>query len=206
LKTPGGKYVDVLRGSNDQNSPQYDLDSDGKPDAWLDTASIYPKNYTLEETEVYWLNPWQHLRTGDTTTYEDIDHDGRRAIDINGDGIVDIEEPGDKIRVWKVTWNIGRVNGYEFFDPYCYYEIWVDPPDLVAMAAGVGYANGRLEGEVNGKYYPNTPDINNANLADSSWSHWMERDSNGDVIWKQMIWQRINNYEGYTYVDTSATG
>ena len=202
LKTPGGKFVDVLRGSNDQNNPEYDLDSDGQPDAWLDTSSIYPKNYTLEETEVYWLNPWEHFRSGDTTMYEDIDHDGKRAIDLNGDGIVDIDEPGDKIRAWKITWNIGRVNGYEYFDPYCYFEIWVDPPDLVKMAAGVGYTNGTLTNEVNGKYYPNSPDIDNPNLADSSWTHWMERDKSGNIIWKQMIWQRVNNYEGYSYVDT----
>lgn len=203
LRTPGGKYVDVLKGSNDQNKPEFDMNSNGKPDAWLDTASIYPKNYTLEETEVYWLNPWQHLRTGDTTYYEDIDHDGIRAVDLDGDGIVDIDEPGDKIRVWKVTWNIGRVNGYEFFDPYCYYEIWIDPPDLVGLSAGVGYAKGTLSSEYNGKYYPYTPDINKANLADTSWSHWMERDANGLVQWKQLIWQKINNYEGYTYVDTT---
>ncbi|MDH7516625.1 MAG: hypothetical protein QHI48_12220, partial [Bacteroidota bacterium] len=118
LRTPGGKYVDVLRGSNDLAHPEFDMDSDGHPDAWLDTASIFPKNYTIEETEVYWLNPWEHLRSGNTTLYEDIDHDGLRAQDTDGDGVVDIEEPGDKIRVWKVTWNIGTVSGYQFHDPY----------------------------------------------------------------------------------------
>ena len=62
-------------------------------------------------------------------------------MDNNGDGIADVEEPGDKIRVWKVTWDIGRVEGYEYHDPYCSYEIWVDPPDLVPLAAGVGYVH-----------------------------------------------------------------
>ncbi|MFA6233380.1 MAG: hypothetical protein WC824_04210, partial [Bacteroidota bacterium] len=82
LKTPGGKFVDVLRGSSDDKSPEFDMDNDGHPDAWLDTASISPKNYRLEETEVYWLNPWEHLRSGNTAYYEDIDHDGVRAQDL----------------------------------------------------------------------------------------------------------------------------
>ena len=125
LRTPGGKYVDVLKGSNDQNNPDYDMDSDGHPDAWLDTASIYPKGYTLTEEMVYWQNPWHRLATGDTIPYfEDIDHDGVRAVDTNNDGIADIEEPGDKIRVWKVSWDINTVPGYQFYDPYCSYEIW----------------------------------------------------------------------------------
>ena len=64
LKTPGGKFIDVLKGSNDEHNPEYDLDSDGDPDVWLDTASIYPKGYTLSEEEVYWANPWSHLKTG----------------------------------------------------------------------------------------------------------------------------------------------
>ncbi len=202
LKTPGGKFIDVLRGSNDQSVPDYDMDSDGKPDAWLDTASIYPKGYSLTEEEVYWLNPWEHLKTGNSFLYEDIDHDGLRAQDTDGDGIVDIEEPGDKIRVWKVTWKIGRVPGKQFYDPYCYYEIWVDPPDLVPMSAGVGYANGKLDGKVNGMFYPYSGDIENPNLSDTSWAHWMERDKIGNVVWKQLIWQRINNYEGFTFIDT----
>jgi hypothetical protein len=130
LKTPGGKFVDLLRGSN------------GHPDAWLDTASIFPKGYTLVEEEVYWANPWNHLRTGDDSfVFEDIDRDGQVAVDTDGDGVVDIEEPGDKIRVWKVTWDVGRMEGYEYYDPYCSYEIWVDPPDLVPLAAGVGHAH-----------------------------------------------------------------
>lgn len=207
LKTPGGKFIDVLRGSNDQNNPEYDIDSDGDPDAWLDTASIYPKGYTITEEEIYWANPWSHLKPGfENIVYEDIDHDGKRAQDLNSDGIVDVEEPGDKIRVWKVTWNIGEVAGYQYFDPYCSYEIWVDPPDLVAMAAGVGYVHGSVPSPVHGMYYPYTPDINSANLADTTWQHWMERDNAGNVVWKQLIFQRIGNYEGYTFIDTLATG
>lgn len=202
LRSPGGKYVDILRGSNDKNNPDYDLDSDGYPDVWLDTSSIYPKGYSIEETEVYWLNPWEHLRSGDTLFYEDINHDGMRAKDIDGDGTVDIEAPGDKIRVWKVTWDIGKVAGYEYFDPYCYFEIWLDPPDLVLMSAGVSETQGKLDENIAGLFYPYSKDIRNPNLNDTSWTHWMERDKNGNVIWKQLIYQRIHNYEGFTFIDT----
>jgi hypothetical protein len=76
------------------------------------------QGYTIEEDMVYWLNPWEHLKTGNRFLYEDIDHDGLRAEDTDGDGIVDTKSRGDKIRVWKVTWNIGKVAGYEYFDPF----------------------------------------------------------------------------------------
>ena len=201
LRTPGGKFVNVLKGSDDQNNPEFDMDQDGHPDIWLDTASIYPKGYTIEEDSVYWLNPWEHLRTGDTTYYEDINHDGIRPRDLDGDGIVDVESPGDKIRVWKITWDIGKVNGYQFFDPYCYFEIWVDPPDLVALSAGVGYVNGKCSAQP-GMFYPYTKDISKADLQDTSWTHWMERGADGNVIWKQLIYQKIQNYEGFTFIDT----
>ncbi len=204
LKTPGGKYVDVLRGSDDEAHPDYDMDGDGHPDVWLDTASIFPKGYTITEEEVYWANPWNHLRTGNSDfVFEDIDHDGNVAVDNNGDGIADVEEPGDKIRVWKVTWDIGRVEGYEYHDPYCSYELWIDPPDLVPLAAGVGYAHDSIPNPYPGMFYPYTSDINSADLTDTTWSHWMERDSDGNVIWKQLVHQRINNYEGFTFIDTA---
>lgn len=206
LKTPGGKFVDLLRGSNVESSPDFDMDSDGHPDAWLDTASIFPKGYTLVEEEVYWANPWNHLRTGDDPfVFEDIDRDGQVAVDADGDGVVDIEEPGDKIRVWKVTWDVGRMEGYEYYDPYCSYEIWVDPPDLVPLAAGVGHAYDSLTGPYPGMFYPNTPDVNTADLNDTAWSHWMLRDGNGDVIWKQLVQQKINNYEGFAFIDTASS-
>lgn len=207
LKTPGGKFVDVLRGSNDEDNPEYDMDNDGNPDVWLDTASIYPKGYTIEEDSVYWRNPWEHLRSGNYDYYEDIDHDGRRAKDLDGDGEIDLEEAGDKIRVWKVTWDIGDISGYDYFDPYCYYEIWVDPPKLVNLSAAVGKAHGSLDDNYNGgMFYPYTPNIENADLNDTTWSHWMERDDDGNVIWKQLIYQRINNYQGFTFIDTAKTG
>jgi hypothetical protein len=204
LKTPGGKFVDILKGSNDENNPDFDMDSDGHPDVWLDTASIFPKGYTITEEQVYWANPWNHLRTGIANfVFEDIDHDGLVAVDNNGDGVPESEEPGDKIRVWKVTWDIGRVEGYEYHDPYSSYEIWVDPPDLVPLAAGVGYAHNTIENPYPEMFYPYTENINSANLNDTTWSHWMERDDSGNVIWKQLVHQRINNYEGFTFIDTA---
>lgn len=206
LKTPGGKFIDVMRGSNSESNIEFDMNSSGKPDAWLDTASIYPKGYRLEDDEVFWLNPWEHLRSGDTTYYEDINHDGLRPMDTNGDGIVDVETPGDKIRVWRITWQIDKVAGYAFYDPYCSYELWVDPPDLVKMAAGVGQAYGRMSVTLPGAYYPNSPTVAGADLTDTSWAHWMKRDETGNVVWAQLIFQRINNYEGYTFIDTLATG
>jgi len=206
LKTPGGKFVDVLRGSNDEQSPEYDMDSDGHPDVWLDTASIFPKGYTIVEEEVYWANPWNHLRTGDDNfVFEDIDRDGQVAVDMDGDGTVDIEEPGDRIRVWKVTWDVGRMEGYEYYDPYCSYEIWVDPPDLVPLAAGVGHAHDSLEGPCPGMFYPYTPEISSADLNDTTWTHWMMRDNNGEIIWKQLVQQRVNNYEGFAFIDTAGS-
>ncbi len=205
LKTPGGEYVDVLRGSNDENAPDFDLDSDGKPDVWLDTASIYPKNYTITEEEVYWANPWVHLKTGDAkVVYEDIDHDGLTAQDTDNDGIVDIEEPGDKIRVWKVVWDIGTVDGYDYFDPYCSYELWIDPPDLVNLAAGVGYVHDKIDTPVDGMFYPYTPNIENADINNESWQHWMDKDSDNEVIWKNFVKQKMNNYEGFTFIDLAA--
>jgi hypothetical protein len=205
LKTPGGKFVDVLHGSDNQNQPDFDINSNGHPDVWLDTASIYPKGYTITEDSVYWQNPWHRLATGDTVPYfEDINHDGIRPQDLNNDGIPEIGAPGDKIKVWKVTWNINQVAGYQVYDPYCSYEIWVDPPDLIGMAAGVGYVNGLLTDSVHGMFYPYSPDIHNPNLADTSWTNWMDRDSTGHIKWTQLIHQSINNYEGYTFIDTAA--
>ena len=201
LKTPGGKYIDILRGSNDQDHPEYDMDSDGDPDVWLDTASIYPKGYTIVEESVYWANPWNHLRTGDKSfVFEDIDRDGVIPEDTDGDGVPDANlDEDDKIRVWKVTWDIGQVAGYDYYDPYCSYEIWVDPPDLVPMSAGIAHAYDSLSVDsYPGMFYPY-----NAGVSDTTWKSWMEHDENGEVIWKQFIHQRINNYEGFTWVDTS---
>ncbi len=204
LKTPGGEYIDVMRGSVDEDNPEFDMDSDGHPDAWLDTSSIYPKGYVIEEDSVYWLNPWGHLHSEDSASfYEDLDHDGKRAEDTDGDGIVDIPEPGDMLKVWKVTWDIGQIPGYQYYDPYTSYEIWVDPPDLVPLSAGVGYAFDSIPEKSDKMFYPFAPDIDSADLSDPSWKRWMEKDSSGNILWKQFILQKINNYEGFTFIDTT---
>jgi hypothetical protein len=202
LKTPGGKYVTVLKGSNDEANPDYDYDSDGKPDAWLDTASIYPKGYILTEDEVYWQNPWAHLNGVTTPVFEDLDHDGIKPEDNDGDGNFEVEDPGDKMRVWKVTWNINTVPGYQYYEPYCSYEMWIDPPQLVQLSKGAAFANGTISQD-NDMFYPYTPNIASANTADTTWSYWMERDNSGNVIWKNLILQTIGNYEGFAYVDPS---
>lgn len=203
LKTPGGEFVDVLRGSDDQNSPVYDMDSDGNPDAWLDTASIFPKGYKIVSDEVYWANPWAHLKTGsDQIVYEDLDKDGNITTDANGDGVYESEDPDDKLRVWKVTWDVGEMKGYQYFDPYCYYELWIDPPNLVNLAEGVGYVYDSLPNAIDGMFYPEAKPISNADKNNNSWKNWMEKDEDGKVIWKQLIYQSIHNYEGYTFIDT----
>ncbi len=202
LKTPGGKFVTILKGSDERDEPEYDMDSDGDPDVWLDTASIYPKGYTIVKEEVYWQNPWAHLNGEIIPVFEDINNDGISPVDSDGDGIVDIESAGDKIRVWKVTWDINTVPGYQYYEPYCSYEIWIDPPELVDMSKGAAFVNGSIP-EDDSMFYPYTPDINLANAADTSWSYWMERDINDNVIWKNLILQKIGNYEGFAYVDPS---
>lgn len=201
LKTPGGEFVDVLRGSDDEDNPEFDMDSDGDPDVWLDTTSIYPKGYKIKDTAVYWANPWNYLRTGDDSfVFEDIDKDGIIPQDTDGDGIVDANfDEDDKIRVWIVTWDIGRMAGYEYYEPYCSYEIWVDPPALVPLSVGVADKyDSLLIDDYTGMFYPY-----NADITDDTWKNWMEKDDDGNVIWKEFILQRINNYEGFTWVDTS---
>jgi len=203
LKMPGGEFVDVLRGSSDEKHPEFDMDHDGHPDVWLDTTSIYPKGYKITEELVYWKNPWKHqVLPTDTIFYEDINHDGKVAMSTKGDGVVDVEEPGDKIRAWKITWNMKDIPGYQSYDPYCSLEVWVDPPDLTAMAAGVGHAKGKLE-KYPGMFYPFAQDIDHANLADSSWRNWMMKDTKGNAKWGQFIQQKRNNYFGYTFMDTT---
>jgi len=96
------------------------------------------------------------------------------------------------------------VAGYQKYDPYCSYEIWVDPPDLIGMATGVGYVNGTTD-SLPGAFYPYSNSLSHPNLADTTWENWMDRDSSGNIEWRQLIHQSINNYEGYTFIDTAAT-
>jgi hypothetical protein len=123
---------------------------------------------------VYWANPWNHLRTGaDDIVFDDINHDGIIAR-ADSTGAILQDAPGDKIRVWKVSWPIGNFPGYQYYDPYCSYELWIDAPDLIALAAGVGYASDSVPGDYPGMYYPYTADIETADLTDTTYAHWME--------------------------------
>lgn len=206
LKTPGGTFIDVLKGSDDKNNPEYDLDGDGDPDVWLDTTSIYPKGYKIKDTLVYWANPWKttqaKLNGHDSIYYEDIDHDGNAGYRVNG---VDYNlDNQDKIRAWKITWPVGTVKGYDYFDPYCSMEVWVDAPDMVAMAQGVAYASGksnRKEG-----FYPyKTLDQAKASYdANGPWIHWMDKNTDGSVHWTGMYKQKMYNYQGYAFMDPAS--
>ena len=72
------------------------------------------------------------------------------------------------------------------------------------MAAGIGHVQGTLTESVPGMFYPYSPNLSSPNLSDTSWTHWMDRDSTGHIKYVQLINQSINNYEGYTFIDTAA--
>jgi len=189
IRTPGGQFVDVLSGIIDADTAgpiavEYDMDGDDSPDAWLDFSTIHPEPTTVELDSVYWFNPW-------TDEYEDIDHDGARAQDTDGDGFIDIDEPGDKIRVWKVTWDIDEVPGYQWYDPYASWELWIDPPPLLDMAKGAAFHLGLDMGERDpadtGFFYEN-------------WLWWMERDSITDEpVLVRLIGMNWGSYEGFRF-------
>ncbi|RKZ32399.1 hypothetical protein DRQ33_05975, partial [bacterium] len=194
IRTPGGQFVDVLRGTADSTagfptSVEYDMDGDGDPDAWLDFSTFHPTYDSVFLDSVYWFNPW-------TDQYEDIDHDGIRAQDYDDDGIVDVDEPGDKIRVWRCYWNIDEVGGYHWYDPYASWELWIDPPPLMDMAVGaaeyLGLDRGERDPADTGFYYDN-------------WEWWMERDtSTGEPILVRLIKINWGSYEGFRFErDTS---
>ncbi len=196
IRTPGGKFVDVLRGTADSSAGirptivTYDMDKDGDPDAWLNFSTIHPKYDSVELVEIYWFNPWSN-------EYEDIDHDGIRPVDSDGDGIFEVEDPDDKIRAWRLVWNIGQVIGYGWFDPYVSWELWIDPPPLLEMAKGAGKNLGLSTGDRapadTGYYYEN-------------WQWWMEHQPE-DVdkpVFVRLIYMTIRSYEGFRFVpDTS---
>jgi hypothetical protein len=194
IKTPGGTFIDVLHGYDKRIVPpadadKYDMDGDGDPDVWLDTASIYPKGYTITEELVYWANPWKTLQAG-TPVYEDINHNG--SID-----------PGDQIRAWKITWPVGVVKGYDYFDPYCSLELWVDAPDMVAMAQGVGYAYGRNDNKDGFYPYKTLDQARTAHSNTDCWTNWMDKNNDGTVQWSKMYHQKMYNYQGYAFMDST---
>lgn len=191
VTTPGGAFVDLLRGSEDRNMNgrldagelEYDMNGDGNPDAWLDIKSFHPAPDSITLEQIYWLNPWNDM-------YEDIDRDGVRPTDINGDGIFEIEDPDDKIRAYRVVWNFGTIPGYQWYDPKCSWEIWLDPPDLVKMAIGAPDTLGYDGPDSGGFYY-------------SGWQRWMNHDASGRPIFRRLIYQTAGSYTGYIFADSS---
>jgi hypothetical protein len=207
IRTPGGKFVDVLRGDWDRNMNGIvdpgeifrDLNGDGTPDAWLDVTTMHPKpdNYmTMTVEEVYWLNPW-------TLEYEDINHNGIRPVDADGDGIFEVEDPGDLIRVIRCEWsyNIDPFPGYGWFDPYASWEIWIDPPPLVGMALGAAEAAGSLYVDID-----TIPEVGDEPYYYENWQHWMETDTTtGEIVWKRLVYVHFGAYEGFVFLDDGET-
>ena len=204
IRTPGGKFVDVLRGWYDENengevdpSEVYrDMDGDGNPDAWLDVTTMHPAPDSMTYEEVYWFNPWANQ-------YEDIDHDGIRPVDSDDDGIFEVEDPGDKIRTLRCVWthNLDPFPGYGWFDPYASWELWIDPPPLVGMALGVAEAAGSLHVDVD-----TIPEIGDEPYYYANWENWMGFDSvAGETIWKRLVYVHFGAYEGFVFLDDGET-
>ncbi|MGB9561681.1 MAG: hypothetical protein ACPL6C_02605, partial [bacterium] len=191
VRTPGGRFVDLLRGSDDINRNgrldpgelQHDIDGDGDPDAWLDINSFHPMPDSLVLDSIYWLNPW-------SDEYEDIDGDGIRATDADGDGVFEIEDPDDKIRAYRAVWLIGTVAGYQWYDPKCSWELWIDPPDLIEMAIGAPDTLGYDGPDTGGYFYTN-------------WAKWMNRNSRDELIFRRLIYHTTGSYTGYSFEDSS---
>jgi len=190
IRTPGGEFVDLLRGSADRNlngvldpgELEYDMDADGDPDAWVDFSTFYPYPDTIELDTIYWFNPWKG-------GYEDIDGDGLIARDDDGDGVFEVEDPDDRIRAYRCVWNIDEVPGYQFYDPYASWEIWIDPPPLVDMAIGAPDTLGYDGPDTGGFYYP-------------GWTNWMAKDDGDNIIFRRLVYQTIDSYEGFAFVDS----
>ncbi|MCK5833686.1 hypothetical protein KAH81_08455 [bacterium] len=200
IRTPGGRFVDLLRGDYDVNrngeidpgEVYRDMDGDGNPDAWLDVNTMHPAPDTMIYEEIYWFNPW-------SDEFEDIDGDGIHPVDIDDDGIFEVEDPDDKIRALRCewTWNLDPFPGYTWFDPYASWELWIDPPPLVGMALGAAEAAGSLSVDVD-----TISEIGDEPYYYSNWEDWMEFDTlAGEIIWKRLVYVHFGAYEGFVFVD-----
>ncbi len=193
-RTPPGKFMDVLHLGGDIDGDKL---TDG-PDVGFKSESIFPNAASVETVRVNWKNPW-------TEGYDDFDFDGQVPTDNDSDGVVDPGYTGDKLRALKITWKPGlntetegTVPGYQFYDPYCYSELWIDPPNEVKMAIGAAkndttrFAVTDSIWRLESFYYPN-------------WERWMEHDSLGNLQIAHLIKRHHQDFEGFALLDSSYT-
>lgn len=193
-RTPPGKLMDVLHLGGDIDG---DAATDG-PDVGFKAESIFPNAASVETVRVNWKNPW-------TGEYDDFDFDGLVPTDSDSDGVVDPGYTGDQLRALKITWkpglnteSEGTVPGYQFYDPFCYSELWIDPPNEVKMAIGAAKNDTTrfaVTDSIRGLesfYYPN-------------WERWMEHDSLGNLQMAHLIKRHHQDYEGFALLDSSYT-
>jgi len=191
-RTPPGQFMDLLQLGSDLDG---DAANDG-PDVDFKLESIFPNAASVETVLVNWKNPW-------TDEYDDFDYDGIVPTDNDSDGIVDPGYDGDKLRALKIVWKPGlgtetegTVPGYQFYDPYCYWEIWIDPPDEVQMAIGAA-----IRDTVS---FAVTDSIKNfPSFYYDNWERWMEHDSTGNLLITRLIKRQNEDYEGFSMVDSS---
>ncbi|MCI0512763.1 hypothetical protein L0128_06095, partial [candidate division KSB1 bacterium] len=193
-RTPPGKLMDVLRLGSDIDG---DAATDG-PDVGFKPESIFPNAASVETVRVNWKNPW-------TGEYDDFDFDGRVPTDSDSDGVADPGYTGDKLRALKITWkpglnteSEGTVPGYQFYDPFCYSELWIDPPNEVKMAIGAA-KNDTIRFAVTDSIY------GLESFYYANWERWMEHDSLGNLKMVHLIKRKNQDYEGFALLDSSYT-
>ena len=191
-RTPPGQLMDLLRLGNDLDG---DAATDG-PDVAFKPESIFPTAVSVETVRVHWKNPW-------TGQYDDFDFDGLTPTDADSDGVVDPGYNGDQLRALKIVWipaagteADGDVPGYQFYDPFGYWELWLDPPDEIQMAIGAAindttrFAVTDSIYKLDSFYYP-------------QWERWMEHDSTGQLRTARLVKRKNQDYEGFALVDSN---
>ncbi|MDZ7261688.1 MAG: hypothetical protein ONB05_06250, partial [candidate division KSB1 bacterium] len=191
-RTPPGQFMDLLRLGGDLDG---DAATDG-PDVGFDLNSIFPNAASVETVRVFWRNPW-------TGTFDDYDRDGQVTTDADSDGVYEIIDDDDRLTALKITWKPGlgtetegTIPGYQFYDPFCYWEIWIDPPDEIQMAIGAAKRD-TITFAVTDSIY------NLESFYYEHWERWMEHDEQGNVVQTRLVKRRRQDYEGFALVDSS---